>query len=97
MHPTHYTIPHHTTPSLPQTCSALTLLRPRTRMRFVFPQYLFPAFLFRHHQLEQESQSPNSKNKSKSDDAVQAAGETSFTYLVCKGCHTPCTALIQET
>lgn len=67
--------------------------RQRTRMRFNFPQYLFPAFLFRQHQLEQDP-SPNSKKRSKPDDAVQAAGEASFTYLVCKGCHTPCTLLV---
>jgi hypothetical protein len=69
--------------------------RQQTRMRFNFPQYLFPAFLFRQHQLEQDP-SPNSKKKSKPDDAVQAAGEASFTYLVCKGCHTPCTVIIDN-
>ena len=65
-------------------------------MRFTFPQYLFPAFLFRQHAVDaaedlNHNHRSHSKKKTKSrDETIQAAAKASFTYLVCKGCHTPC-------
>jgi len=69
-------------------------------MRFTFPQYLFPASLFRPHQVEADEDptsplppSKNTKNRNRNktrDETIHAAGRASFAYLVCKGCHTPC-------
>lgn len=78
---------------LPFTAAAGTL----KGMRFTFPQYLFPAFLFRPRQFDPE-EPPHHTSHSKQkkalsrDETIQAAGKASFTYLVCKGCHTPCTS-----
>jgi hypothetical protein len=60
---------------------------PRTTlMRLIFPQYLFPSFLI--HRQSSASDTPP-KNRSRGE-ITKSAGITSFTYLCCKGCHTPC-------
>src|SRR5277367_2245761 len=61
-------------------------------MRFPFPHYLFPSFLSRNSPPTSDSDPPSSRSKKRSrDDKIQSAGEASFSYLCCRGCHTPCT------
>jgi hypothetical protein len=60
-------------------------------MRFTFPHYLFPSFLLRHQSPDPDER--RSTRKESRDEKIQAAGKTSFAYLSCKGCHTPCNFL----
>ena len=60
-------------------------------MRFTFPHYLFPSFLLRH-QSPDPDEGRSTKKRSR-DEKIQATGKTSFAYLSCKGCHSPCNFL----
>ena len=82
-------------PTFPIHCPSISLRPPRQKhpsMRLTFPHYLFPSFLLRHQSPDPDER--RSIKKRSRDEKIQAAGNASFAYLSCKGCHTPCNLLL---
>ena len=66
-------------------------------MRFSFPQYLFPSFLFRTTSPSSPADEvPRRRKKKTKEEVIQDNDKASFSYLCCKGCHVPRTSFLYD-